>query len=133
MELYTAHQIAGYMLVNKRSIQIRAKNENWPFTEVNGRGGKVRKYALADLPAHICVQIKETLIKETNSSAAHSGKAYLSVNEQNDRLKNSEINKDLCLIMLKATILSINNELLLSICFQTFKSSFKAIKNSVFE
>ncbi len=91
MELYTAHQIAAYMLVNKRSIQIRAKNECWPYTEFKGRGGKVRKYALADLPAHICVQVKEAIIKETNSSAAHSGKAYLSVNEQADRLKNSEI------------------------------------------
>lgn len=90
MELYTAHQIAAYMLVNKRSIQIKAKNENWPFTEIKGRGGKVRKYALADLPAHICVQVKEAILKETASPAAEAGKAYLAVNEQSDRFNQEQ-------------------------------------------
>jgi transposase InsO family protein len=90
MELYTAHQIAAYMLVNKRSIQIKAKNENWPFTEIKGRGGKVRKYALVDLPAHICVQIKEAVLKETASPAAEAGKAYLAVNEQSDRFNQEQ-------------------------------------------
>lgn len=85
MELYTAHQIAAYLLVSKRSIQIKAKNENWPFTEVKGRGGKVHKYALVDLPAHICVQVKEAIINETTTTAAQSGRAYLAVNEQSDR------------------------------------------------
>ena len=79
MNLYTAHQIASYLMVSKRSIQIRAKEEAWPYTEEKGRGGKIRKYALDNLPAHICVQIKEALIMSNESIAANSGRAYLEV------------------------------------------------------
>ncbi|WP_428612684.1 Mu transposase C-terminal domain-containing protein [Pseudoalteromonas sp.] len=90
MELFTAHQIAAYLLVSKRSIQIKAKNEDWPYTEVKARGGKVRKYALVDLPAHLCVQIKEAIISENNSSATQSGKAYLAIDEHSKNLIQSK-------------------------------------------
>lgn len=82
MTLYTAHQIAALLLVNKRSIQIKAKKEEWPYTEESARGGKVRKYALSDLPEHVRVQVSEALINEKQSAAAESGKAYLAINEQ---------------------------------------------------
>ncbi|MEI8642770.1 hypothetical protein P4S60_10525 [Pseudoalteromonas sp. Hal040] len=90
MELFTAHQIAAYLLVSKRSIQIKAKNEDWPYTEVKARGGKVRKYALVDLPAHVCVQVKEAIISENNSSATQSGKAYLAIDEHSKNLIQSK-------------------------------------------
>ncbi|MGR3981733.1 Mu transposase C-terminal domain-containing protein [Pseudoalteromonas sp. 1181_04] len=86
MELLTAHQIAAFLLVSKRSIQLKAKAEAWPYTEVKGRGGKVRKYALVELPAHICVQVQQAMIQDNQSPAAQSGKGYLAVNEQSDRL-----------------------------------------------
>ncbi|MBB1292986.1 Mu transposase C-terminal domain-containing protein [Pseudoalteromonas sp. SR41-4] len=86
MELLTAHQIAAFLLVSKRSIQLKAKAEAWPYTEVKGRGGKVRKYALVELPAHVCVQVQQAMIQDNQSPAAQSGKGYLAVNEQSDRL-----------------------------------------------
>ena len=90
MELYTAKQIADYLLFSKRSIQIKAKNENWPFTEVKSRGGKVRKYALSDLPVYVRIQIEEAIIKSLDTSASKSGESYLALNE-----KVSSLNKDL--------------------------------------
>ncbi|WP_304635507.1 DDE-type integrase/transposase/recombinase [Pseudoalteromonas sp.] len=91
MDHFTAHQIAAYLLVSKRSIQIKAKSEDWPYTEFKVRGGKVRKYALIDIPAHICVQVQEGLISENNSSATQSGKAYLVVEEHANQLIQSQV------------------------------------------
>lgn len=86
MELLTAHQIAAYLLVSKRSIQIKAKAEAWPYTEVKGRGGKLRKYSLLELPAYICVQVQQAMIQNNKSAAAQSGKAYLAVDEHGKQL-----------------------------------------------
>lgn len=90
MELYTAKQLADYLLFSKRSIQIKAKNENWPFTEVPSRGGKVRKYALSDLPVYVRIQVEEAIIKSMDTPASKSGASYLAVNE-----KVNSLDKDL--------------------------------------
>lgn len=90
MELFTAHQLAAYLLVSKRWVQVKAKNENWPFVEIKIRGGKERKYALNELPKHVRVQVELAIINEGGTSAAQSGKAYLAVNDESERLNKEQ-------------------------------------------
>ena len=82
MEMLTAKEIADLLLFSKRSIQIRANKEDWPFTEVSIRGGKVRKYTLSELPVYVRIQVQEALIRSNQSTAAKSGKSYLELNAE---------------------------------------------------
>lgn len=50
---FTAQQIASSLGITKRAVLRRSKEENWPFTEAAVRGGKLRHYPLADLPADV--------------------------------------------------------------------------------
>ncbi|KZY51852.1 transposase [Pseudoalteromonas shioyasakiensis] len=94
MELFTAHQLAAYLQVSKRWIQIKAKSENWPFEEVNSRGGKERKYSISNLPKHIRVQVELAILNESNSSIAQSGKAYLALDEDK-KLKEQQLSEQI--------------------------------------
>ena len=50
---FTSKQIAYYLSVSRRAIELRAQRNQWPYTTRPGRGGQVRYYAYKDLPADI--------------------------------------------------------------------------------
>ncbi len=50
---YTAKEIAEVMNKSKQAIMTQANKEGWPYLEVNGNGGKTKKYPLATLPADV--------------------------------------------------------------------------------
>jgi transposase InsO family protein/transposase len=50
----SANEIALLLsLKNKRPLNIRAQHEGWPFRAYSARGGKERRYRLADLPEDV--------------------------------------------------------------------------------
>ncbi|WP_022944629.1 Mu transposase C-terminal domain-containing protein [Pseudoalteromonas ruthenica] len=91
MKTLTALQIAAYLLVSKRSILKQAKEENWAYEEVRGRGGKIREYIIENLPAHVSVQLMEAIIRENQSSAFESGTAYSAMKKKLEQLDKAEI------------------------------------------
>jgi putative transposase len=54
-KIFSAKEIAAILGKSQRTIELRAKNENWPYIEEagNGRGGKTKKYPLSGLPADV--------------------------------------------------------------------------------
>lgn len=52
-ERSAAGEIAEATGITARAVQLRAKKENWPFSETKGRGGKRRIYEISDLPEEI--------------------------------------------------------------------------------
>lgn len=69
----TPRQIAAAMAMSKRGITARAGREQWPFTEKDTLGGKVRHYERKDLPAD--VQAKLVLQEAAAGSAIGRGVA----------------------------------------------------------
>ena len=49
----TLVEIAEALGVVKRSVELRAKKESWPFEEIPVRGGRLRRYPLVTLPAPV--------------------------------------------------------------------------------
>ena len=90
----TAQEIARILQVNKRSIQIRANEEQWQFEEANGRGGKRRLYIVSQLPEVVRTLIVEHTIVNNESSATVSGKSYLAVDNAVEANSENKINKN---------------------------------------
>jgi transposase InsO family protein len=57
MEQVSAIEIAEALRVHVRSVQLRAKRENWPFLTDMVRGGAVRVFPLRHLPEEIRIQV----------------------------------------------------------------------------
>ena len=53
MFTFSAKEIAGFLNIAKRTVARRATDENWAYIEEQVRGGKIRKYQLAGLPADV--------------------------------------------------------------------------------
>ncbi|RZF83739.1 transposase [Pseudoalteromonas sp. CO325X] len=97
MKYYTAHQLADLLGVSKRTMQIKAKEEEWPYVEERVRGGVARKYAGTNLPEYVRIQVQEKEIEMDTSSESVSGRQYLAVTElqnqknvQEQRQRNAE-------------------------------------------
>ena len=56
---YASDEIAGVLNVTKRTIEIRASRESWPYEELAVRGGKKRFYPVASLPVEVRTALTE--------------------------------------------------------------------------
>ena len=57
---FSAKEIASFLNIAKRTVTRRAADESWAYIEEQVRGGKIRKYPLAGLPA----DVQEAYIKK---------------------------------------------------------------------
>ena len=59
VQRYASDEIAGVLNVTKRTIEIRAARESWPYEALAVRGGKKRFYPVSSLPAEIRAALTE--------------------------------------------------------------------------
>lgn len=64
-------QLAGYLLVTKRTIQRRANKERWAHIEQTGLGGQRRVYAFDSLPSTVKTQVVAQIIAKHEQLGAN--------------------------------------------------------------
>jgi len=84
---FTVKEIAEILGKTKRTVELRAKKENWKFIEEtgNGNGGKTKKYPLSCLPNEIQEAfINKDVINPEMLPALKPSAAALMINKYND-------------------------------------------------
>ncbi|WP_299072788.1 Mu transposase C-terminal domain-containing protein [uncultured Paraglaciecola sp.] len=96
---YSAADISLVLGVSKRTVQIKAKKEGWPFTLVNANGGKTASYSIEDLPPEIAQKVNKYFAVKVipQTSAAIKGSAagrHISEVEQNHKKVQLKVRQD---------------------------------------
>jgi len=75
-EMFDRTAIATALNIERRSVARRAVRENWPYTEVETRGGKRRLYRSADLPDDVALKLQRRYAPIVSTHPAQQDPTY---------------------------------------------------------